>query len=81
MIHSRPFAGVAMTRAYWFTEHEDGGFPVEKAALGSCALPVLHVGGEWQWLVRQAGRDIAEGAAPGLIEAKQDTETVALALR
>jgi hypothetical protein len=37
----------------WFTYHEQGGFPVERAALGSCDLSVLHVGDEWQWLVRQ----------------------------
>jgi hypothetical protein len=69
-----------MTLALWFTQYEDGGFPVEKAALGSCDLSILHVGGEWQWLVRQAGRDVAEGAAQGLVEAKQDAETVALKL-
>jgi hypothetical protein len=40
-------------KAYWFTVHEQGGFPVERAALGSCELSALHIGGEWQWLVRQ----------------------------
>jgi hypothetical protein len=53
---------------------------VEKGTVGLCDLSVLHVGGEWQWLVRRAGRDVVEGAAPGLVEAKQDAETVALAL-
>jgi hypothetical protein len=37
--------------ALWFTEKEDVGFPTEKAAVGCCDLSVLHVGGEWQWLV------------------------------
>src|SRR5438477_13177913 len=41
-------------QAKWFRQQEHGGFPVERAALGSCDLSVLHVGGEWQWLVRQA---------------------------
>jgi hypothetical protein len=49
-----------MALAHWFTQHEEGGLPVERAALGSCDLSLLHVGGEWQWwLVRQAGRDVA----------------------
>jgi hypothetical protein len=37
--------------AYWFEQHEHGGFAVERAALGSCDLSILHVTGEWQWLV------------------------------
>ena len=49
-------------KACWFTVHEQGGFPVERAALGSCDLSMLHIAGEWQWLVRQDGRDMAEGA-------------------
>ena len=51
------------TTAHWLTQHEEGGFPVEKAALGSCDLSVLHIGGYWEWLVRQAGRDVEEGTA------------------
>jgi hypothetical protein len=52
-----------------------------KAVLGCCDLSVLHVGGEWQWLVRQAGRDVAPKVLRRVfIEAKQDAETVALAL-
>jgi hypothetical protein len=43
-------------------------------------ISALHVGGEWQWLVRQAGRDVAEGAAPRLVDAQREAETVALAL-
>jgi hypothetical protein len=27
-----------MTAAHWFTQHEHGGVPVEKAALGTCDL-------------------------------------------
>jgi hypothetical protein len=50
-----------MTRVYWFAPKEQGGFPVLRAAIGDCDLSVLHVDGEWQWLVRQDGRDIAEG--------------------
>lgn len=30
-------------KAYWFTDREQGGFPVERAALGSCDLSVLHI--------------------------------------
>jgi hypothetical protein len=50
-------------KMYWFTSHEQGGFPVERAALGTCDLSVLRIAGEWQWLVRQDGRDMEEGAA------------------
>jgi hypothetical protein len=35
-----------------------------------CELSALHVGGEWQWLVRQEGRDVAEGAAPSADDAR-----------
>jgi hypothetical protein len=69
-----------MMASHWFTHLEQGGFPPEKAALGSCDLSVRRAGGEWQWLARWAGRDVAEGAAPGLVKAKQDAETVALKL-
>jgi hypothetical protein len=69
-----------MTQAYWFTEHERGGFPVEKAALGLCDLSVLHAGGEWRWLVQCKGRDVAEGAARAAVDAKRDAEAVALNL-
>jgi hypothetical protein len=34
-----------MTTAQWFTHREHGGFPIERAALGSCDLSVLYVGG------------------------------------
>jgi hypothetical protein len=67
-------------KAYWFTVREHGGFPVERAALGSCELSALHIGGEWQWLVRQAGRDVAEGSAPSADDAKLEAEALALRL-
>ena len=69
-----------MTTAHWFTQHERGGFPIEKAALGSCDLSILHVGGEWQWLVRQAGRDVAEGAARTADDARREAIAAAVAI-
>jgi hypothetical protein len=69
-----------MTLAHWFTHQEHGGFSFEKAALGSCDLSVLHVGGEWQWLVRQAGRDVAEGAARTANDARREAIAAAVAL-
>lgn len=57
-------------KAHWFTQHEQGGFPVERGYFGSCELSALHIGGEWQWLVRQEGRDVAEGSAPSADAAK-----------
>jgi hypothetical protein len=66
--------------AHWFTHKEHGGFPIERAAVGSCDLSVLHVGGEWQWLVRQAGRDVAEGSARAAADAQRQAESVALGL-
>jgi hypothetical protein len=69
-----------MTTACWFTHLEHGSFPIERAALGTCDLSVLHVGGEWQWLVRQAGRDVAKGAARTFVDAQQQAEAVALEL-
>jgi hypothetical protein len=67
-------------KAYWFTVHEQGGFPVERAALGSCELSVMHIAGEWQWLVRQDGRDVKEGAAPSADGAKLEAEAMAVLL-
>jgi hypothetical protein len=67
-------------KAHWFTVHEQGGFPVERAALGSCDLSVLHIAGVWQWLVRQDGRDVREGAASSCDGAKLEAETVAVKL-
>jgi hypothetical protein len=58
--------------------YEAGSFPIERAALGACDLSVLHIGGEWQWLVRRDGRDVAEGAARTPGEARAQAEAVAL---
>lgn len=62
---------------HWFTHLEHGGFPIERAALGSCELSILLIGGEWQWLVRQAGRDVAEGAARTDADARRQAEAIA----
>ena len=67
-------------KACWFTVREQGGFPVERAALGPCELSALHVGGEWQWLVRQDGCDVAEGSASSSEAARREAEAVALKL-
>jgi hypothetical protein len=69
-----------MLLAYWFTQHEHGGFPVERAALGSCDLSIVHIGGEWQWLVRRAGRDVAKGAARDQVDAQRQAEAIATIL-
>lgn len=66
--------------AHWFIEKGKGGFPVERAALGAFDLSVLYVGGEWQWLVRRDGHDLAEGAARAARAARQQVEAVALKL-
>jgi len=68
-----------MMTACWFTHLEHGGFPIERAVLGTCDLSVLHVDGEWQWLVRQAGRDIAEGAARTADDARREAIAAAVA--
>jgi hypothetical protein len=60
--------------------HEYGSFPVERAALGACDLSVLHVGGEWQRLVRRDGHDVAEGTARADLEAREQAEAVALSV-
>jgi hypothetical protein len=71
-----------VTRAYSFEHKEQCSFPALRAAVGDCDLSVLHVArgrwGEWQWLVRRDGRDIAEGAAPALADAQRQAEAVAL---
>jgi hypothetical protein len=66
-----------MLLADWFTQKQLCGFPMECAALGGCDLSVLCVAGEWQWLVRHAGRDVAEGIGPGYLAAKQQAEDAA----
>ena len=35
---------LTLTRAYWFTQHEGGSFPVHHAALGEADLSVMHIG-------------------------------------
>ena len=67
-----------MTQAYWFKHKERGVRPVERAVLGDCDLSVLHVGRKWQWFVRQAGRDVARGAARALADAQRQAEAEAL---
>ena len=69
-----------MSEAYWFTQHEQGGFPVRRAAPGDTDLSVLLVGVAWHWLVRQEGRDVAERAARSADDAQRQAEAVALAL-
>jgi len=54
-----------MMTAQWFTQHEDGGFPIARAALGSSDLSVLHVAANGNGWSRQAGRDVAKGALDG----------------
>jgi hypothetical protein len=68
------------TTAHWITQREAGGFPVERAALGSCDLSVLHVGNQFHWLLRQAGQDVAEGAARTADNANPIAAAVALEL-
>ena len=50
-------------------------------ALGGCDLSVAFIGGEWLWLIRREGRDVAEGAARASLAAKQQAEAVALRLQ
>ena len=69
-----------MTLVHWFTQHEHGGFPIERAVLGACDLSVLYIGGEWQWRVRRHGRDTAEGIARTALDAREQAEAVALSL-
>jgi hypothetical protein len=64
-------------KAHWFTTQEQGCFPIERAALGRCDLSVMHIAGEWQWLMRQDYRDLGEGAALSCEAAKLEAEAVA----
>jgi hypothetical protein len=41
---------------------------------------MMHIGGEWQWLVRRDGRDVAQGAAGAAVDAQRQAESVALKL-
>ena len=67
-------------KTHWFTVHEYGGLRVDSASLGSCDLSILHIAGEWLWLVRRDGRDMAEGAASSRDDARRDAEGAALRL-
>jgi hypothetical protein len=35
------------------------------------------MGGDWQWLVRQLGHDVAEGAVRAVVDAQREPETAA----
>jgi hypothetical protein len=70
---------IAMLLAHWFTE-KIVFLPVECAELGGCELRVCFINGEWQWLVRHAGRDVDEGSARACLAAKQQAEDAALRL-
>jgi hypothetical protein len=63
--------------AYWFTQYDLFGFPGELATLGDCDLSVMFVGGNWEWLVRHDGRDVAEGSPRCSAAAKQQAEDMA----
>jgi uncharacterized protein (DUF2252 family) len=51
-----------------------------KRLVASVVIAARHVGGEWQWLVRRAGRDVAEGTAGADREAREQAEAAALLL-
>jgi hypothetical protein len=74
------FAASFLSMLNWSIHNERGGFPVEGAAIGGFRLLVLYTDGEWQWLVRRDGYDVAEGAARAARAARQQAEAVALRL-
>ena len=61
----------------WSVYRERDGFPVERATIGAFDLCVVYVAGEWQWLVRREGRDVAEGTARAALAARQQAEAMA----
>jgi hypothetical protein len=63
--------------AYWLTQYDLFGFPAELSARGECDLSVMFIGGNWEWLVRHDGRDVAEGSARCAAAAKQQAEDAA----
>ena len=63
--------------AQWVIHREPNGFPLERAQLGECDLCVAYVEGEWQWLVRRDGHDLAEGTSRAAQAARQQAEAVA----
>ena len=67
-----------MAMARWFTAYEADGFPIECAALAGCGLAVAFVAGEWQWLMRRDGCDVAKSSARACLAAKQQAEGAAL---
>lgn len=62
--------------AQWITE-QNGGFPIERAMLGSCALALMHIAGAWCWLVQREGHDMAEGVAGAAEDARLQAEAEA----
>jgi hypothetical protein len=66
--------------ARWHTQFLKNGFPIERATLGIFDLVVVHVAGEWQWLIQQNGCDVAEGAMRSGRAAKQQAEAIAARL-
>ena len=51
--------------AQWFNQHEPGGLPIEKAAIGVRDLSVLFTGSEWQWLVKSSSLAMTSPGAWG----------------
>jgi hypothetical protein len=55
--------------------------PTASRSNAPCSAPanlsLLHVAGEWQWLVRCDGRDVAEGAARSADDAQRQAEVAA----
>ena len=66
--------------AQWFTTHDRGLAPIERAVLGESELSVRYIGsGEWQWLVDRDGHTIAKGGANSDAAAREQAEAVAIA--
>jgi len=67
--------------AQWFNQHEPGGLPIEKAAIGVRDLSVLFTGSEVAVArqVKLAGHDIARGMGPDSAGAKLQAVTRYLA--
>jgi hypothetical protein len=63
--------------AHWFTRDELGGYPVELAMVSGCDLLVLHLDGEWHWLVQRADQDLAEGVCCSESDARTQAEIAA----
>ena len=76
----------------WLRRRDYGGLPTWRAAAGGCDLDVQMLGrvrrrlggrrrrrGRWAWHVRRDGRDIAEGEAGDLEQAKRAAETAGAA--